>query len=700
METDLKELEHKLSSSQDSSVRYEDVLPVVETIQDSLSYAWGVAGHLKSVQNSDEIRSAYEENQSNVVKGFTSFSQSKPLYDALTKLEQQNNNNMENTSQDQQTDFQKQQQSRALSNAIRSMKLGGVGLEGSDKERFNEIKLKLADIQTQFSNNILDATKAFALTIDDPASIEGVPQSSKGMWAQNHEKYINEQKQKEEKGNDGDNEDGTTTADPIVIDPDVGPWRITLDGPSYIAAMQFLPDRQIREQIYGAYNTRASENENNNVPLINEILSLRAEQSNLLGFDTYCERSLASKMAGSFEDVETLSDLIASKALPAAAKELEAITDYAKKNGGKVYEELEKLMPWDITFWSERYKEETFAITKEQLRPYFALPNVLDGLFSLANRLFGIVIQSADGEAQTWNEDVRFFKVYDEESGKHIASFFLDAYSRPANKQGGAWMGSCIGKSEACKRDIPVAYLNCNNSPPIGKNPSLMTFEEVRTLFHEFGHGLQHMLTTAEVGDVAGISGVEWDAVELPSQFMENWLYDKSTMYGFAKHYETGEPLPEELYGKLLQQKTFNAGLYLTRQLYLGQLDMALHNGFDPSNGDETIFDIQKKMAAKYIPHNPPVEGDRFLCSFSHIFAGGYSAGYYSYKWAEVMSADAFGAFEDAGLDDEEEVKRVGRKFRDTVLSLGGSVHPTEVFTSFRGREPTPDALLRHNGMA
>lgn len=321
-------------------------------------------------------------------------------------------------------------------------------------------------------------------------------------------------------------------------------------------------------------------------------------------------------------------------------------------------------------------------------------------MFGLVDRIFGIKCVPADGETEVWNKDVRFFNVLDSETGEHIASFYLDPYSRPEDKRGGAWMDVCIGKSAALKRDIPVAYLTCNGSPPVGDKPSLMTFREVETLFHEFGHGLQHMLTKATVGDVAGINGVEWDAVELPSQFMENWCYDEPTVYGFANHYETGEPLPKELFEKLKAQKTYNAGMMACRQLYFGQMDMELHSKFDPTNDEgETIFDVQRRVAEKYSPYNMPLDEDRFLCAFSHIFAGGYSAGYYSYKWAEVMSADAFGAFEDVGLDNDEEVIKVGRKFRDTVLSLGGAVPPTDVFRDFRGRDPSPEALLRHNGL-
>lgn len=413
------------------------------------------------------------------------------------------------------------------------------------------------------------------------------------------------------------------------------------------------------------------------------------------------EMSLASKMAPDVASVANLSNLILEKALPAAEKELAAATALAREVGGDEYSEsnLEKLTPWDTPFWIERLKEKTFDLKEEELRPYFALDAVLEGMFKLIERIFDIEVRQANGKAEVWHPDVQFFELYDRVSGEHVASFFLDPFSRPADKRGGAWMADCLGKSEALGIDVPVAYLTCNGSPPVGDKPSLMTFREVETLFHETGHGLQHMLTRATVGDVAGINGVEWDAVELPSQFMENWCYDKPTVYGFAKHYETGEALPDEMFEKLLQQKTFGAGMMSCRQLLFGMLDMELHSKFDP-DGEETIFDVHRRMADIYTPYSKPVDEDRFLCGFSHIFAGGYSAGYYSYKWAEVMSADAFGAFEEVGLDNEDAVREVGRKFRDTVLSLGGGVAPMDVFKRFRGREPSPEALLRHNGLA
>jgi oligopeptidase A len=390
------------------------------------------------------------------------------------------------------------------------MKLGGVGLEGETKEQFNANKMRLAQLATTFSNNVLDETKAFSLTIEDSAVLEGVPESAKAMWASSHQAYL---RSKGERAPE--------------MDAEKGPWRITLDMPSYIAVLSHVKDRGVREKVYKASIQRASEfnKEKDNVPLIYEILKIRAEQAKMLGFSNYAELSLTSKMAPSIESVRELSDLIRNKALPAAEKELEEITALAREKGGDEYSEknLAKLQPWDITFWSERLKESKFELTEEETRPYFALPAVLEGMFALVKRIFNVEVRAADGDAEIWNKDVRFFKVFDVDSGKHIASFYLDPYSRPEDKRGGAWMDTCIGKSEATKRDTPVAYLTCNGSPPIGDKPSLMTFREVETLFHEFGHGLQHMLTTATVGDVAGINGVEWDAVELPSQFMENW---------------------------------------------------------------------------------------------------------------------------------------------------------------------------------
>ncbi|KAL7463221.1 hypothetical protein ACHAXS_003593 [Conticribra weissflogii] len=713
-------LENSLSArlaEQDPSVSYDDVLPAMEKMQHPLGYAWSIASHLNGVKNTDDLRKEYEANQPKVVQAGMKFGQSKVLYDALSAVQRRWDvtNEGKGDGDDLDSAFAAAQQRRAVSNALRSMTLQGVGLPvGSPEQaRFNEIKLRFAELSTAFSNNVLDATKAFGLTLEDPADVKDVPESALAMWADAHKRFLLQEAEKE------GNEEKLEEVRGMEVDAAKGPWRVTLDGPSYIAAMQHIPNREVRKKIYLGYLTRASEFTaeaeeakegetekatigKNNVPIIEEILKLRKEMAGLLGFNNYAEMSLASKMAPDVASVTNLSNLILEKALPAAQKELAAATELARTTGGPEYSEsnLPKLMPWDTSFWVERLKEKTFDLKEEELRPYFALDAVLKGMFELIERIFDVEVRDATGTVEVWHTDVRFFTLHDKsEEGKHIASFYLDPYSRPADKRGGAWMADCVGKSEALGFDVPVAYLTCNGSPPVGDKPSLMTFREVETLFHETGHGLQHMLTRATVGDVSGINGVEWDAVELPSQFMENWCYDKPTVYGFAKHYKTGEPLPEEMFEKLKQQKTFGAGMMACRQLLFGMMDMELHSNFDP-NGEETIFDLQRRMAEIYTPYALPVEEDRFLCGFSHIFAGGYAAGYYSYKWAEVMSADAFGAFEEVGLDNENGVKEVGKRFRETVLALGGGVAPMDVFKRFRGREPSPEALLRHNGLA
>jgi oligopeptidase A len=455
---DFETMESTLASK--GAVEYDEVLPEIERMQFPLGFTWGVASHLNGVKNSDELRDAYEASQGKVVQAMTKFSQSKPLYDALEKIEK----SWEGVQDDS---FVMKQKRRAVENSLKGMKLGGVGLEGEEKEKFNDMKLRLASLSTKFSNNVLDDTKGFSLTIDDPKKMEGVPGSAKALWAQAHSQYVKSQAKEGEEVPE--------------MDPEAGPWRITLDIPSYLPAMSHLPDREIREQVYMAYLQRASDKsgDKNNVPLIYEILKIKSEMAKMLGYKNYAELSLASKMAPSVDAVTELTDMIAEKAVPAAKKELEEITALAKEKGGEQYANIAKLEPWDVTFWSERLKESKFDMTDEELRPYFALPAVLEGMFGLIDRIFNVSVKAADGEAEVWHPDVRFFKLYDNDTGKHVASFFLDPFSRPENKRGGAWMADCIGKSEALNRDVPVAYLTCNGSPPVGNTPSLMTFREV-----------------------------------------------------------------------------------------------------------------------------------------------------------------------------------------------------------------------------
>ncbi|TYT70621.1 M3 family metallopeptidase [Microcystis aeruginosa] len=623
-------------------------------IEERLSWSWGIIGHLMGVKNSPELRQAYETVQPQVVEFISRLSQSKPIYEAFLSLRQ-------GESWGQLDEAQQ----RIVEASLRDAQLAGVGLLGDKKDRFNAIQLELAEITTKFSNNLLDATKAFQLKLTTPEDIAGLPPSLLSLAAQTARTQ------------------GETNAS-----TETGPWVITLDFPSYFPFMKYSDNRELREKLYKAYVSRADLGELDNNPLIDRILQLRQEQAHLLGYSTYAEVSLARKMANSVDEIEKLLDNLRQVSYEAAKQDLEALKTFAG---------TDDLKHWDIAYWSEKQRQAKFNFSAEELRPYFPLPRVLEGIFSLAKRIFGVEIIAADGKAPIWHPDVRYFQINDEK-GEKIAYFYLDAYSRPAEKRGGAWMDVCIGRAKTgTEVRLPVAYLICNQTPPVDGNPSLMTFEEVTTLFHEFGHGLQHMLTTVDYSGAAGINNVEWDAVELPSQFMENWCYDRPTLMSMAKHYQTGETLPEHYYQKLLLAKNYMSGSAMLRQLHLSLVDLELHHRYQP-NGGETPKQVRQRLAAT-TTIIPPLPEDAFLCSFGHIFAGGYAAGYYSYKWAEVLSADAFAAFEEVGLDNEEAVKAIGRRFRDTVLAMGGSSHPMNVFKAFRGREPSTEPLLRHSGL-
>jgi oligopeptidase A len=633
--------------------------PLTE-LEERLRWSWSIIGHLMGVKNSPELREAYEAVQSPLVQFANRMGQSKPIYEAFKQIR---------ASADWATLDLAQQ--RIVESAIREAELSGVGLEGADKARFNEIQQELAELSTKFSNNVLDATKAFSLTLTTPDDVAGLPPSLLALAAQ-----------------------AAREAGEAHATAEAGPWRITLDHPSYGPFLQHSRRRDLREQVYRAFVTRASQGEHDNTPNIERILALRQEMSRLLGYPTYAELSIARKMAPSVEAIEQLMEELRSASYDAAVSELDALKVFAQEKGAA---EANDIKQWDVPFWAERMREDKYGLNDEELRPYFPLPQVLDGLFSLAKRLFSITITPADGEAPVWHPDVRYFQVAGE-AGEPIAHFYLDPYSRPAEKRGGAWMDECVNRGKLGNSvRLPVAYLVCNQAPPVDGRPSLMTFRDVETLFHEFGHGLQHMLTTVDYPGAAGINNVEWDAVELPSQFMENWCYHRDTLLQLARHYETGEPLPEDLYQKIVAARSFMAGNAVLRQVNFGWLDIELHYRYQPG-GHETIQAVRDRISAKATVLKPLPE-DAFLCAFGHIFAGGYAAGYYSYFWAEVLSADAFSAFEEVGLENDGAIAETGRKFRNTVLSLGGSRHPMEVFKAFRGREPSTEALLRHRGL-
>ena len=456
--------------------------------------------------------------------------------------------------------------------------------------------------------------------------------------------------------------------------------------------MEHCRNRTLREQLYRAFVTRASVGDLNNDPLITRFLSLRREKARLLGYQNFAEVSLARKMAPSVGAIRQMFTDLRTAAWDDAVRDVEDIKALKAARG-----DSNPLQVWDVAFWAERLREERYAYTDDELRPYFPFEKVLEGLFQLLGRLFDITIHHQT-DVSVWNPDVRFYRVHDA-SGTHIASFFLDPFSRPENKRGGAWMDDCLGRRKLDgKLQLPVAHLVCNQTPPHGDTPSLMSFREVETLFHEMGHGLQHMLTKVDFADCAGINGVEWDAVELPSQFMENWCYHRPTLLSLTGHYKTGEPLPEALFEKVRAAKNFRAGSMMLRQLLFGMTDITLHADFDPS-GTESVHELNRRLSQQ-TSVLPLLPEDRTLCSFQHIFSGGYAAGYYSYKWAEILSADAFAAFEEVGLDNAEAIQITGQRFRDTILALGGSRHPMQVFQAFRGREPQVAALLRHSGLA
>lgn len=658
LEEELANLERQVTPT------WSDLVEPLDRLTEGISWSWGIVGHLMGVKNSPQLREAFETVQPKVVQFVNTLNQSQPLYKAFKALREG----------DSWSSLELAQQ-RIVEAAIREAELSGVGLEGEKRERFNAIQLELAELSTKFSNHVLDATKAFSLTLTHKDEVDGLPPSLLSLAAQAARSAG----------------EGDATAEN-------GPWRITLDYPSYVPFMEHSTRRDLREKLYKAFISRASTDELDNNPLIERILELRKEKAQLLGFNSYAELSLASKMAPNVEAVEALLEELRGASYDAAVKDLDELKAFAAAKGAL---EANDLKHWDIAFWAERQREEKFAFSAEELRPYFPLPQVLAGLFALVNRLFGVTVTAADGQAPVWHPDVRYFQIADE-MGQPIAYFYLDPYSRPAEKRGGAWMDECIGRARMTENGIfttrlPVAYLVCNQTPPIDGKPSLMTFNEVETLFHEFGHGLQHMLTKVDFARAAGINNVEWDAVELPSQFMENWCYDRPTLMGMAKHYETGESLPEHYYQKLLAARHYRSGSTMLRQLHFGFVDLELHHRYVPG-GEETPAKVRSRIA-QTTTILPPLPEDAFLCAFNHIFAGGYAAGYYSYKWAEVLSADAFAAFEEAGLENEDAIASTGKRYRDTVLALGGSLHPMEVFKAFRGREPSTAPLLRHSGL-
>ena len=620
----------------------------LDEIHDRLCQFWSPISHLNSVQNTPEIREAYNASLPKLSDYYTELGQNKALYEAYKAL-----------AESDEAKSLTPAQAEALTQTIRDFELSGVGLEGEPKKRYGEISARLSELGSQFGENVLDSTRAWSKLITDEAELAGLPESALAQAKQMAEA-------KEQEG-----------------------WLFTLDIPSYLPVMSYADSQELRKEMYTAYATRASELSSegkfDNAPLIDEILALRHEMAQILGFENYAELSVATKMAESGQQVVDFLNDLAVKSKPSAETDLADLKAFAKAEHG-----VEELNSWDVGYYAEKLREKKYSISQEVLRPYFPINKVLSGLFHTAQTLFGVDIRE-ESDFDTYHKDVQLFTI--SKNGEDIARFFLDPYAREG-KRGGAWMDECRVRRrlDDGRLQLPVAYLVCNFTQPIGDKPALLTHDEVTTLFHEFGHGLHHMLTQVEVSSVSGINGVAWDAVELPSQFMENWCWEPEALAHIAGHFETNEPLPQDLLDKMLAAKNFQSGMQMVRQLEFSLFDFRLHREYQDGIKAQDVLDEVRSQVAVTVP--PAF--NRFQNSFSHIFAGGYAAGYYSYKWAEVLSADAFSKFEEDGIFNTE----TGAHFRDTILANGGSRPAAELFEAFRGREPSVDALLRHSGIA
>ncbi|EPP2136206.1 oligopeptidase A [Vibrio alginolyticus] len=631
---------------------WDSVIAPIEEADDRLSRIWSPVGHMNSVVNSEELREAYESCLPILSEYGTWVGQHKGLYEAYKTIK---------ASEEFATLTRAQQ--KTITDALRDFELSGIGLPSDEQHRYGEISKRMSELSSKFSNNVLDATMGWTKHITDEKDLAGMPESA------------------------------LAAAKAAAEAKELDGYLITLDIPSYLPVMTYCDNQELRKEVYEAYVTRASDRGPNagkwdNSEIITEQLKLRHEISRMLGFNTYSEKSLATKMAETPDQVLGFLNDLATRAKPQGEREVEELRQFAKSEFG-----VEELNVWDIAYYSEKQKQHLFQISDEELRPYFPESKVVSGLFEVLNRVFGMTVTEREG-VDTWHESVRFFDIFDAE-GTLRGSFYLDLYARE-HKRGGAWMDDCRGRRVTLSGELqtPVAYLTCNFNRPVGDKPALFTHDEVVTLFHEFGHGIHHMLTQVDTGAVSGINGVPWDAVELPSQFLENWCWEEDALAFISGHYETGEPLPKAMLDKMLAAKNFQSAMGILRQLEFGLFDFTLHTEYDPEVGArvlETLAKVKEKVAVV-----PAVEWARFSHSFGHIFAGGYSAGYYSYLWAEVLSSDAYSRFEEEGIFNKE----AGLSFLNNILEMGGSEEPMELFKRFRGREPQIDALLRHSGIA
>ncbi|MCR4507671.1 oligopeptidase A [Pseudomonas sp. 32.2.56] len=638
----------RLLEQQAADPSWDGLVLALDELGARLGQAWSPVSHLNAVCNSAELRAAYEACLPKLSEYWTEIGQNQPLFQAYQKL----------AASPAAAGFDVAQKT-ILEHALRDFRLSGIDLPAEQQTRYGEIQMKLSELASKFSNQLLDATQAWTKHVSDEAALDGLTDSAKAQMKQ----------AAEAKGLDG--------------------WLISLEFPSYFAVMTYANDRALRAEVYAAYCTRASDQgpnagKNDNGPVMNEILALRQELAKLLGFGNYAELSLASKMAESTEQVLSFLRDLGMRGKPFAEQDLRELQAFASEQG------CNELQSWDVGYYSEKLREQRYSISQEILRAYFPIDKVLTGLFAIVEKLYGIQIKELTG-FDTWHPDVRLFEIT--ENGQHVGRFFFDLYAR-ANKRGGAWMDGARDKRRTADGTLisPVANLVCNFTPAVGGKQALLTHDEVTTLFHEFGHGLHHLLTRVEHAGASGINGVAWDAVELPSQFMENWCWEPDGLALISGHFETGEPLPQDLLDKMLAAKNFQSGLMMVRQIEFSLFDFELH----ATHGDSrSVLDVLEGIREEVSVLRPPAY-NRFPNSFAHIFAGGYAAGYYSYKWAEVLSADAFSKFEEEGVFNSA----TGQAFREAILARGGSQAPMVLFVDFRGREPSIDALLRHLGLS
>jgi oligopeptidase A len=652
-------LDHTLAENRDTRERllasnsvytWSNLAGPMEDLHERLQRVWSPVVHLNAVMNNDALRAAYNAGVPRVADYSTELAQDERLYAGYQAIAAS-------------ADFAalSAAQRRIIHNTLRDFRLAGAELGPHEKQRFREIQRELSNLASKFSENVLDATQAWELLLTDAQDIVGLPAQATAMARQ----------AAEQEGKSG--------------------YKFGLEGPFFVAFMTYADNRELRRRMYEAYVTRAADQGPNagrfdNSELIVRILELRREAAALLGFADYAGYALQTRMAKSVPQVLGFLSDLAAKARPAAVRDFEELRAYARAEHG-----LDRLEAWDIAYYSEKLQQHRYAFSQEELRPYFPESRVVRGMFEVVRRLYGLDIRQIEG-VETWHPDVCVYEIRDE-SGDVRGRFFMDLYAR-ANKRGGAWMDDCLSRyRRADGLQIPVAYLVCNFSPPLARQPALFTHDEVNTLFHEFGHGLHHLLTRVDYPGVAGINGVAWDAVELPSQFMENWCWEREALDLIAAHYATGEPLPDALYQKMHAAKNFQSGMQFVRQLEFALFDMRLHSDYDPS-GERTVQQVLDAVRAEVAVVIPPAF-NRFQNGFSHIFAGGYAAGYYSYKWAEVLSADAFSKFEEKGVFD----RSTGLEFRRAILEQGGVYEPMELFVKFRGREPSVEPLLRHSGL-